>query len=155
MSGISSSTLNYYRAAGSIPRSISDKNLPFYISAGNITISGQDPNLLWVQSSLTPTSGSMFRLWNLQMVMTSYIIDPSVPFTVVLDMGFPLTFKEGLPLTGNFSVSSSSQLYNAFRYWTVQSVGNDVILSFIPSTLPLAKGSYQFFLNFLLLTNLA
>lgn len=147
MSGLSS-TLNYYRAAGSIPRSVSDKNLPFYISAGGVTVSGQDPDVWWVQSSLIPMSTTIYRLWNLQMVASTNIIDANVPIQVTVDVGFPIVFKEGLPLTGSFSVSANQVLYNAYKFWTVESQGTNVVFSFIPSSLSLTNGYIQFFLNF-------
>lgn len=153
MSGLASS-LNYYRAAGSIPRTISDKNLPYYISTGNVTISGLDPDLLWIQSSLSPMSGSTFRLWNLQMVASTNLVDVSEPFRIVVGVGFPLTFREDVPLTGNFSISPSQELFNAYRYWTVESVGGSVVLTLQPSSLSLTPGYTEFYLNFFISTNL-
>jgi hypothetical protein len=153
MSGLASS-LNYYRAAGSIPRSTSDKNLPYYISTGNITISGVDPDLLWIQSSLSPISGSVYRLWNLQMVASTNLVDMSQPLRINIGIGFPLTFREDIPLTGNFSISPSQELYNAYRYWTVESIGGSVILTLQPSSLSLAPGYVEFYLNLFISTNL-
>lgn len=152
MSGLSSN-LNYYRAAGSFPRSVSDRNLPFYLSTGNVIISGSEPDLLWVQSSLTPMSGSIFRLWNIQMVASTNIVDVNEAIEVIVDIGFPITFKEGVPLTGNFSIASSPNLYNAYKYWRVNVVGNTVVFSVMPSSLSLGTQYVQFFLNFFLFTN--
>lgn len=155
MSFITSAKQNFYRAAGPMSRSVSDRNLPFYISTGNITISGNEPDILWVQSSLIPTSGSVYRVWNLEMVASTTIVQANDPIVVTIDVGFPLQFKEGVPLTGNFSISSSPQLYNALRYWSIESIDSLTRLTLEnPSSLSIGTGYVQFFLNFFMYTNI-
>lgn len=153
MSGLSSS-LNYYQAAGSIPRGISDTELPYYISQGGVQISGENPDLQWIQSSLSPVSNSIVRLWNVQLVGSTTITNPSDYLRITITTDFPMVFQEPVRVMGNFSMSPSSTLYNAYRYWTVIVDGSFVTFSFLPVGLNIPPGTVEFFLNFQILSDI-